>query len=910
MTTKHDAFISYSHQSDSKLAKAIEEGIERLAKPLLRLRACDVFRDETSLAANPSLWTGIADNLSGSEWFLLLACPESASSPWCTKETAHWLENRSLQRMLIVWTGGDLVWSAEARDFDWSATSSLNPALKGKFPDEPLYVDLRWARQAESLTLADLKFRDAVLNLAAPVRSMRKDELDGADVRQLRRNRRLVQIGVSAIVLAAVVAVWQAIVATRERNEAVRQTRIALSRSLTSTARQRLETNPDQALLLATQAVRLDASNATRSALLAAVQAHPALQRVVRPGSRVYAGVFSPDGTKYAAVDVGGRISIWDTNTWHQVREIPEAHGDEIWAVAFVPAGGHLVTASLDKTLAVWDVESGKIVGRRMIGHQNQVLCAAVSSDGRMAASGDLDGMIRVWDLNTQEPVWTIGKAHVGGVRSVAFSPDRRLLVSGGFDGEIRAWSASDGRVTKGPSKAQQGTVMRLAFRHDGAWLASADDAGTIRFWDTSTWKEAARPFRDFKGEIGGLSFSPDGKRLAAGGWDGQVKLWDLGPEDEIVTRVFRLHQNQVWQVAFHPDGKTLASASWDGTVALWDTTGWASFPQELNGYTGEAFTLAFSPRSDVVAIGDEAGKVYLHGVPGGERAANELCGRREGVTALRFSPSGSLLACGGVDGTVMLWDMRDARPLLWKKKIGDRMIWSLAFTPDEAIVVSAADGGNVARWDVKTGSAAQVGSGALPYVPVAYAPDWKSFVSSTKDGDLVLWDAGTTTQLRVLHKRGGEGSPPSAVSFSPDGRRLAASIGPRQYVWSVGQWDSFDTYTAGNASDVGFTSDSQTLAVAQEGGEIVLVDVESKEQLPDPLALPRSATRIAFSSHGMRLGAAFGASGFSPLIWNLDVDALMKRACQVANRDLTAVEWKELAGPLPQPRICPSETP
>ena len=33
MSTKHDAFISYSHSADSKLAKAIEQGIERLAKP-------------------------------------------------------------------------------------------------------------------------------------------------------------------------------------------------------------------------------------------------------------------------------------------------------------------------------------------------------------------------------------------------------------------------------------------------------------------------------------------------------------------------------------------------------------------------------------------------------------------------------------------------------------------------------------------------------------------------------------------------------------------------------------------------------------------------------------------------------------------------------------------------------------
>jgi hypothetical protein len=129
MPTRHDAFISDSHRADGRLAKAIEDGIERLAKPLLRLRACDVFRDETSLAANPSLWAGILDHLGGSEWFVLLACPESANSEWCTKETIFWLENRPLERMLVVWTGGDLSWSGAARDFDWTTPFVFGPKL-------------------------------------------------------------------------------------------------------------------------------------------------------------------------------------------------------------------------------------------------------------------------------------------------------------------------------------------------------------------------------------------------------------------------------------------------------------------------------------------------------------------------------------------------------------------------------------------------------------------------------------------------------------------------------------------------------------------------------------------------------------------------------------------------------------
>lgn len=191
MQIKHDAFISYNHGADAALASALEAGLERLAKPLLALRAIDVFRDETSLAANPSLWAGILDHLAGSSWLVLLACPEWAASLWCCREAQWWLANRPFDRMLVVITGGDLVWDAAANDFDWAKTTALSKDLRGHFKEEPLYVDLRWARGLDGLTLSNLRFRDAVLNLAAAIRGVRKDELDGADVRQMRRNRRL-----------------------------------------------------------------------------------------------------------------------------------------------------------------------------------------------------------------------------------------------------------------------------------------------------------------------------------------------------------------------------------------------------------------------------------------------------------------------------------------------------------------------------------------------------------------------------------------------------------------------------------------------------------------------------------------------------------------------------------------------
>jgi len=198
----HDVFISYSHAADVSLARALETGLEKLAKPLLKLRAIDAFRDESSLSASPGLWPGIAQHLSGSQWFLLLASTSSAASAWCHKEILWWLENRSSDRMLIVLTDGELIWDSTANDFDWARTTALSPSLRQRFHEEPSYVDMRWARDQTGFSLANPRFRNAVVDVAAPLRGMRKDDLDSEDVRQHRRNRILVRTGVTAVAVA------------------------------------------------------------------------------------------------------------------------------------------------------------------------------------------------------------------------------------------------------------------------------------------------------------------------------------------------------------------------------------------------------------------------------------------------------------------------------------------------------------------------------------------------------------------------------------------------------------------------------------------------------------------------------------------------------------------------------------
>ncbi len=118
----YDAFISYSHARDKKIAAALQSVVQTLGKPWYKRRGLRLFRDDTSLSATPHLWPSIELALSQSRFLILLASPDAAQSPWVEKEIAYWLANKSAETLLIAVTDGTLAWDAGKGDFHWSDT--------------------------------------------------------------------------------------------------------------------------------------------------------------------------------------------------------------------------------------------------------------------------------------------------------------------------------------------------------------------------------------------------------------------------------------------------------------------------------------------------------------------------------------------------------------------------------------------------------------------------------------------------------------------------------------------------------------------------------------------------------------------------------------------------------------------
>jgi hypothetical protein len=367
----YDAFLSYSHAVDRRLAPALQRALHRLAKPWYRLRALRVFRDDASLSANPHLWSSIQDALDSSRFFILLASPESARSPWVQREVQYWCQHKPPANLLIAVTDGAVIWDSAASDFDWDQTTALPRSLEGVFEAEPRWVDFAWARTQEHLSLSDPRFRDGVTDLAAPLHGQAKDELFGEEVRQHRRTVRLTRAVVASLVALALAASATAAVAVDARNlartrqrAAELQQRIATARGLVAQADAARDSDPRTALLLGIAAQHIHADGETQASLVNTLTATHYAATLGGYTDQVKALVFAPDGRTLATASTDRTVLLWDLADRARPRRLGQpltGYGDVVMAVAFAPDGRTLATSDVDGTWScgMWRIAPG-----------------------------------------------------------------------------------------------------------------------------------------------------------------------------------------------------------------------------------------------------------------------------------------------------------------------------------------------------------------------------------------------------------------------------------------------------------------------------------------------------------------------------------------------------------------------
>jgi WD40 repeat protein len=919
----YDGFISYSHAADGKLAPALQSALQRFAKPWYRRRALHIFRDQTSLAATPELWPTIQTALDDARYFLLLASPEAAQSKWVRREVGHWLATKPPGRLFIVLTGGELVWDEATGDFDWTTTTALPEKLKDAFPSEPLWVDLRWARGEEQLSLKHPRFLEAVGDLAAPLRGQAKEDLLGEEVRQHRRAVRLAVGAIVALTLLLLVALVGAGIALDQRARAESASQTALARQLAAQAANARTGSLDTRLLLSLEANRLNPGAADAQGGLLDLLAEGADLEGFIPGlhQRVDAIAFRHDGAVFATSGPDG-ISIWDPQTRKLVAGPFGSSRGTRQPVAFSPDGAVLASSWQDGLVSLFDGTTFAPIGELRFEHPARFVTLAFSPDGAALAAAGMwkDGGVLtqdalvLWDWEAGKLLHVLDSSYAADVNAIAFSPDGQTLVSGGETGRISVWDWRSGGEMKSFVPIAW-RISALAFSPDGRTLAVGGLDRRVHLWDATEWtprRELIRPNDRFTNDppvIRDLAFSPDGRSVVAASEDGFVYRWILSSA-QLVGESLDGHGAPVISVIFSPDGTRLVSGAANGTLMirsvapdLWQT-------RRFNASKDDIFSIALTTDGRTLAAGDTTGQIHFWAAPGGESLGDGIDASWTTIYSLAFSADGRLLASGDNAGNVALWDVGSWDPI--HNEMGGHRGWvnALIFLNKDQVVASSSGDGTVRFWDVATGEplgdALAISDEDLTSLAVSQDERWLAVGTST---GVALIDVATRRQSGDILPGPAGGGEVTMVAFSPDGTRLAAGgwggavlidMASRQQVGAL------YLPQGGYSAAVAFSPDGSVLATGGSDGLIRLWDVATLQVMGQ---LPRVQQGfiiwLFFTSDGRYLIS----NDFEGDVVSMDMDAAtwMTRACAIAARNLSREEWSQFFGEESYHTTCPN---
>ena len=437
----------------------------------------------------------------------------------------------------------------------------------------------------------------------------------------------------------------------------------------------------------------------------------------------------------------------------------------------------------------------------------------------------------------------------------------------------------------------------------------------------TGAWCASRPPLdRDFRQRRWNLFhasvLSPDTQQVADFDPKEGIRLVDLADAARTVKLQRVVDHERYQPAAYSKDGKKVACIYW-GHVQVWNSSTGAHLGRDNRPRLETIEYVAFIPNSDNVLVGYEDGKVLscnflaetktdypwegkaVNGVaaapdgswvgacgskgptPGSTTGFAQIWQTKTGgpiaqysnltgrFSCLSVAPDGNSVAMGSDDSNVHLYSLHRVKSLPAHKAEA----WSTAFSPDGKVMATGGDDDRVRIWDTKDWKIRV----EFPKFPglvscLAFSPDGETLATCDFLGNLILWDWKTETRI-LTH-----GTLPEhhfrLLAFSPNGKRLAATVEPDQscsgqaevWVWSLDKAKSPQRLTGfrGNVYGLAFCGHEELIA-GDLDGRLLFHNLSNSTAVTRPSGQPQIYSVAANPTEGV---AAVGTDMGTLELW------------------------------------------